>query len=181
MMPRRIGLAGRMGVGKSSVARRLTVDHGYVCLGFAQELRAMLKPAYGVVDKADTFNLNGVNVTGRELLQSAGAALRKVDDRVFLKAMARRLDELPARIPVVVDDVRMEAEADWLRLMGFTVVELTASEQVRKHRVGATWFGLEDITEQVNLPSIRQVGTDLLDPSGVVRVLADIEEGSWVE
>lgn len=181
MIPPRLGLAGQMGAGKTAVATRLMIEHGYVRLGFAQELRRMLEPAYGRLEKYDTVRVNGAQVTGRELLQSAGTALRSVDDRVLIRAMARRLEELPRRIRVVVDDVRTEDESDWLRLMGFTVVHLTASPAVRRLRCGSTWTEADHWTEDVNLPGVRQVGTDHLEPSAVVRILEDLEEGTWPE
>ena len=69
MIPHRLALAGKMGAGKTSVAELLMRRHGYVRLAFADQLRTMLEPAYGKIDKAGIYaTFNGI-ISGRELLQ----------------------------------------------------------------------------------------------------------------
>ncbi len=51
---------------------------------------------------------------------------------------------------VVVDDVRLDAEVQYLRAIDpdIFIVRLTASEEVRRERVGGNLYGAADITER---------------------------------
>lgn len=170
MIPHRLALAGKMGAGKSSVADLLVRRHGYVRLAFADELRAMLQPAYGKIEKASIYStFNGI-ITGRELLQQSGAALRSVDEAILLRAIARRIGELTPKMPIVIDDVRLPVEAEFVRDLGFTVVRLECDAETRKRRAGATWSERPDVTEEVEFSALT-VNTAHLDPHGVVGLI----------
>ena len=170
MIPRRLALAGKMGAGKTSVAELLMRRHGYVRLAFADQLRAMLEPAYGKIDKASIYaTFNGI-ISGRQLLQQSGAALRSMDEAILLRSLARRIAELSPRMPIVIDDVRLPVEAEFVRDLGFTVVRLECDAETRKHRTGATWSEIPDVTEEVEFPALT-VNTAHLDPHGVVGLI----------
>ena len=170
MIPRRLALAGKMGAGKTSVADLLMRRHGYVRLAFANELRSMLEPAYGKIDKASIYaTFNGI-ISGRELLQQSGAALRSVDEAIFLRAISRRIAELSPMMPIVIDDVRLPVEAEFVRDLGFTVVRLECDAETRKRRCGATWSEKPDVTEEVEFRAMS-VDTARLDPHGIVGLI----------
>jgi adenylate kinase family enzyme len=159
-----------MGAGKSTVADMLVRRHGYVRLAFADQLRAMLEPSYGKIDKASIYaTFNGI-ISGRQLLQQSGAALRTVDEAILLRAIARRIAELGPKMPIVIDDVRLPVEAEFVKDLGFTVVLLECDEETRKRRAGATWSEIPDVTEEVEISALT-VNTAHLDPNGVVGLI----------
>lgn len=178
-LPMRIALAGEMGTGKSATAAVLR-DLGYQQLAFADILREVLKPIYGEIDKGDLYFVhqgdgteNGPTLSGRELLQQMGAAMRTVDSGVFLRAMSRRLHEL-GMTRIVVDDCRFPAEARMLAERNFRVYKLQCPSPIRRDRVGKAWTGEGDITElaisQIEAPTIN---TATIDPEGVVKIIAE--------
>jgi len=173
VIPHRLALAGKMGAGKTSVAELLMRRHGYVRLAFADQLRTMLEPAYGKIDKASIYaTFNGI-ISGRELLQQSGAALRTVDEAIFLRAIARRIAELTPKMPIVIDDVRLPVEAEFVRDLGFTVVRLECDAETRKRRCGATWSDAPDVTEEMEFRAMS-VDTARLDPHGIVSFIEAI-------
>lgn len=179
-LPSRLAIAGRMGSGKTSIARLLMAEHGFVRLAFADELRSMLEPAYGKLDKASSYPLERRVVSGRELLQAHGAALRSVDPYVLIRAIARRAEELPG-CRLVIDDVRMPAEAEWLRSTGWFLIQLDADPSARQRRVGAAWSGEDDATEVLGFEAPR-IDTTAIEPRSVLRRIEAIyeeEEKQW--
>lgn len=173
-LPRFLAIAGRMGSGKTSIARLLMAEHGFVRLAFADELRAMLEPAYGKIEKAASYPLERRVFLGRELLQEHGAALRSVDPFVLIRAMARRVEELQG-CRLVIDDVRMPAEAEWLRSTGWFLIQLDADPSARRRRVGDAWSGEDDATEVLGFEA-PLVDTTALEPRGVLRMIEAIYE-----
>ena len=173
-LPLRLAIAGRMGSGKTSIARLLMAEHGFVRLAFADELRAMLEPAYGKLDKAASYSLQRGELSGRELLQIYGAALRSIDPQVLIRAVGRRAEELPG-CRLVIDDVRMPAEAEWLRSNGWFLIQLDADPSARRRRVGDAWSGEDDATEVLGFEA-PLIDTTALEPRGVLRMIEAIYE-----
>ena len=171
-LPHRIGLGGRMGSGKTSAARLINAQHGHLVLSFAFELRRMLAPAYGAIDKASMYEINGQTITGRELLQHAGKALRALDSEILLRAMTNAIGTYPETMPIVVDDVRMEAEAQHLRSLGFEIYILESDSATRQSRVGAGWAGHDDETEVIAFEAPRIITSGIL-PEEVIRIIAE--------
>ena len=178
-LPFRIALAGEMGTGKSATAAVLR-DLGYQRLAFADILRDVLKPIYGEIDKSEQYFVhhgdgteNGPTLSGRELLQQMGAAMRTVDSGVFLRAMSRHLHEL-GLTRIVIDDCRFPGEARMLAERNFRVYKLQCPSPIRRDRVGRAWTGEGDITElaisQIEAPTIN---TATIDPEGVVKIIAE--------
>jgi hypothetical protein len=165
-----------MGSGKTSAANVLWYEHGYIKLAFGDELRRMLAPSYGIIDKGDVYTINGRDMNGRELLQMSARVLRSLDTDIFLRAMSRTLKIYPDRMPIVVDDVRMPAEADYLREQGFELYILEADSATRQSRLGVAWGDDGDETEAILIeaPRISTVG---ITPQEVIRVIADERRG----
>ena len=93
-----------------------------------------------------------------------------MDEAIFLRAIARRIAELTPKMPIVIDDVRLPVEAEFVRDLGFTVVRLECDAETRKRRCGATWSETPDVTEEVEIYAIT-VNTAHLDPHGVVGLI----------
>jgi hypothetical protein len=78
---------------------------------------------------------------------------------------------------VVVDDVRLDAEVQYLRAIDpdIFIVRLTASEEVRRERVGGNLYGAADITERgwTDSRSDLTVDTTSLSPEDAYRVITD--------
>jgi len=177
-LPKRIAFAGEMGAGKSASASVLQ-DIGYFRLAFADVLRECLSPIYGLIDKRETYFVHqgdgtetGPVLTGRELLQQMGTAMRAVDSNIFMRAIARRVYEM-GNVQMVIDDVRFPAEARFLEEHGFKVFKLVCPSPIRRERVGKSWIGNGDISEMaVSQIVAPELNTAAMLPMQVVQEIA---------
>jgi hypothetical protein len=134
-----IALIGRARVGKDTAAAFLADQYGYTPMAFADPLRDIAADLDPLVDPdehgmryTDALRAVGYDAAKarfpevRQVLQRLGVAVRDhVGPDVWVDALDRRVDALPAETPVVVTDVRFPNEAERLAALGFTLVRLT--------------------------------------------------------
>lgn len=116
---RSVAFIGKAGTGKSTLAKMLSEHHGYEVTSIAQPIREIARMAYGKFDKSmrypqQTLGLSRL-VSGRELLQEIGAALREMDSLFWMRVWLLRTrhgaeDGVLEPSTFVVDDVRLDAE-----------------------------------------------------------------------
>lgn len=122
-----IGITGKAGVGKSTAAKVLVRDHGFVCLPFAGPLKKMLS-ALGLSD-AELYGdmKEAVNPffgrTPRHMMQTLGTdwGREMIHPAIWLKAWEL---EAAKHEKVVVDDVRFLNEIDMIKSMNGMIVRL---------------------------------------------------------
>jgi hypothetical protein len=151
---RPIALIGPQGSGKTTLASHLEGSGGYYRLGIADAIKQVTRLAYPAIAKGDEFTVLGYDgprkVSGREVFQEVGAALREFDREFWLRVWRQGYNQLSIRrLPVVVDDVRLEREVQYLREVDptFLVVRLYADPGARAHRLGGSLLGSGDVTE----------------------------------
>lgn len=122
---RLIGLTGRAGSGKNTVAAMIP---GAVTVGLADPLYAMLAAMLGIPEsvlrdrQVKEREIPGVGRSVRQLLQTLGTAWGRetVGSDVWVTMLSRRIDDL-TRLGVgviAVADVRFDNEARWIRERG---------------------------------------------------------------
>lgn len=119
-----VAFYGPMASGKTTAAANLFPTH--TKLSFAEPLKRIAKELYGVTGKTDRE---------RQILQELADDLKKWDKDVFTKRLLNLLQYIDHKIPVVVDDVRYQAEAYDLRRYGFKIVRVYVPENVRQARI----------------------------------------------
>lgn len=111
----RICLGGRIGAGKTSVARLLEDQYGFQRFSFVTPIREEICSSFGVT--MEELTEPGKKERYRSLLVAWGPA-RNVstgDDYYWAK---RLLERLPEHVDIVVDDLRRQEEFDYLRAQG---------------------------------------------------------------
>lgn len=138
-----IGLTGRMGSGKDTVAKLLS----------AADRGSFQRVAYG--DKLkDLFFLIFGRKAERHELQFFGQAMRRIDPNIWVRYADERARMLLERgHNVVVTDVRQPNEVDHIKRLGGVLVRVNVSDQVRLERLkqrgdNVTVKELEHETEQ---------------------------------
>lgn len=184
---RSLAILGPQGSGKSTIAALFVEHRGYQRHGIADAIKHIAAMAYNDLGKNEVLtvsrNFGNSTLTGRELLQDIGAAMRRVDTHFWLRVWRKDYFEILGHgYGVVVDDVRLDAEVKYLREIDpfIFVVRLTASEEVRRERVGGNLYGAADITERGWTDSRADLTLDTsnLSPEDAYRVITDkMEEG----
>lgn len=154
-MKRTVALIGPQGAGKTTLAELLVEHRGYRRHGIADGIRRVLQMAYREgVSKGETIDLQRfsgkVTLTGRELMQELGMALRDVDLHFWLRVWSEGYSQLWQNgVPVVVDDVRLPSEVQMLRVIepSIAIVRVHADAEVRRERRAGEYTGTGDITE----------------------------------
>lgn len=127
-----IGLTGRAGSGKDTVARFLCEAHGFVQIALADPLRDGIKAMLGITDEQlqdrdlKEATIDWLGRSPRELLQTLGTEWGRnhIASDIWLRVAARRIEKYRQSKPclhiagIVVSDIRFENEADWLREQG---------------------------------------------------------------
>lgn len=144
-----IALVGKQGSGKTTIARLLVKERGYLRHSWAEGVRHVFEMAYETITPANYASIKArgyetrvmtqdgpkvVMKTGGELLQQIGTeALRdQVDLDFWIKVGLRTI----FREQMVNDDTRFLNEAEALRGRGWVIVRVVAPEEVRRARIG---------------------------------------------
>ena len=123
MKPPIIGLVGRRGSGKTTVAARLCNSHGYVRMAFAEPLKDMLRAIglddvyLGSLKEQPCTLLRGA--TPRHAMQTLGTewGRRLIHPDLWVALWRAKLLQSKEEF-IVADDVRFANEAVIVRLMG---------------------------------------------------------------
>ncbi|MEU1254794.1 hypothetical protein ABZ445_16090 [Streptomyces chartreusis] len=141
-----IGIIGRARAGKDTAGKFFVDGHGYRRVGFADALKDVALKLDPIVDLspydvdgfqaaevrrlADLVRWSGWEVAKetpevRRILQELGAAMRAVDEEVWLRAALTKAHEAnDAGVPVVITDVRYRNEAASLVRAGFKLLHI---------------------------------------------------------
>lgn len=171
-----IAIAGKFAVGKTSVANILEANHNYVRMSIASSLKQFVNEMYArdvygsdenaVLQKSDIVFINAPDgrkaVTVRQLLQDIGNTMKTIDQDIWLRGVRHQVllwNEMGKS--VVIDDVRFPREAEYLKLIGFVNVRLTASDTTRLERYFRT-YGIKPSPQEMNDKS--EVLVDAIQP-----------------
>lgn len=114
-----IGISGKFCSGKDLVADYLVKRWSFRKVGFATKLKSVCADLFGMVGK------------DRSLLQQVGAAMRGIDDLVWVHYA---LKQNCADERIVVSDVRYRNEAEYIQSIGGKLIRLECSEDERVRR-----------------------------------------------
>lgn len=114
----RVALVGKSGVGKSTVAKLLNYHSGAERVSSGTICRQIAKLLFGNDDKSTTQTLDD--------------ALTKIDPSIFLNAA---LLAAPAGRPICLDSLRFKSDYEIAKKLGFTIVRVTAPDEVRLERL----------------------------------------------
>lgn len=183
---RSIALIGPQGSGKSTIGNLFVEHRNYQRHGIADAIKHVAEMAYPQLAKDEMLSVDRYSgkavVSGRGLLQDIGAALRGVDVLFWLRVWEQDYREIRAHeYGVVVDDVRLPIEVEYLRRMDplIFVVRVHADAEVRAERMGRPLQATHDVTEQLWQHGAvdLDVNTSAMTPEQAYRHITDAMEG----
>jgi len=131
-----IGLAGRSGCGKDTIAQHLIKQHSFEAVSLAEPIRIGLQAMFGLTcaqlndRELKDSQLAWINKTPSQLMQTLGTewGRNRVHEEIWLLVAKHRIADLrrcakPANI--VITDLRFENEARFVRDLGGIVWHVT--------------------------------------------------------
>lgn len=138
----KIALCGKMRAGKDAVAHHLYIRYSFDRVAFGDALKKGVEQAFPWLSVAKK---------PRALYQQYGQLMREIDPDVWVKHAERavqgaidyRVNTGAERVGIVITDLRQPNEYEWVRANGFTIVRVTAPEDVRLARAQAAGDAFE--------------------------------------
>lgn len=127
----RVAISGKMGSGKTTLARALQHEfsdpvnwyesESYIpqIIGFGAPIRELLSRG----------NINKHDAQFREAAQNMGMAMREIDPKFWINVF---YNTAPAS--VIIDDLRFKNEFEWCKRHGFYLIRLLAPYPIREAR-----------------------------------------------
>lgn len=110
-----IGLAGKAGSGKTTLANLIQQRLKMRRVSLSWELKVMVETVFGVPVTTDKrAPVLGGKMTYRTLLQQVGVAMRGIHEDVWVDEVDRIIHNTPSPAGYVIDDVRFENEARYV-------------------------------------------------------------------
>ena len=118
----KIGLIGKAGTGKDTVAAYLVAVYGFRKFAFADKLKEI---------DAELFGPTGGK--NRKRLQEFGQFCRTIDPDVWVKQLDKKIKEYDGN--VVITDIRQRNEYDYCKENGFVIVKILCDDNIRLQRM----------------------------------------------
>jgi dephospho-CoA kinase len=126
----KIALTGKLRAGKDEVAQHLYIRHGFNRVAFGDALKRQAHEVFPWIPQSSK---------PRALFQAFGQLMREIDPDVWVKHAERavngavdfRVNTGAERVGIVLTDVRQANEVAWCRENGFTLIRVTAPDEVR--------------------------------------------------
>ncbi|SER87734.1 AAA family ATPase [Psychrobacillus sp. OK032] len=139
----KIMIVGKMRSGKSTMAQHLRLNYGFEEVSFGTSLKYYAQKIF-----AEDFFTSG---KPRAVYQQFGQLCREIDSNVWIRHAEQFVQlyaERRSTEGIVISDGRQPDEIAWGRANGFTIVRVTASDDVRIARAQARGdvFTYEDLT-----------------------------------
>ncbi|MDQ0154940.1 deoxynucleotide monophosphate kinase family protein [Robertmurraya andreesenii] len=128
----KIAICGKLRSGKDTAAHHLYISHGFDQVAFGDALKRLAH---------ETFPDVGILSKPRALYQTFGQLMREIDPDVWVRHAERKVDGIidyragtDDHIGVVITDLRQPNEYAWAKANGFTIIRVTAPDQLRMDR-----------------------------------------------
>lgn len=125
----KIALTGKLRSGKDTVANRLYIGHDFHRVAFGDELKRLAHETFPHISEASK---------PRALYQQFGQLMREMDPDVWIRHVDRKVKALidvhaphKDRVGIVITDLRQPNEYAWAKHNGFSIVRVSAPDDVR--------------------------------------------------
>jgi dephospho-CoA kinase len=125
----KIAVVGRIRSGKNTFSDYITEHYGHKQFAFGEGIKEVIKRYFpeAIASKKP-----------RKHYQVIGQSFRELNPEIWIEILQEKLEdhyEYHGEYPVLVNDLRQINEYQALKLAGFTVVKVEASEEIRIKRI----------------------------------------------
>jgi dephospho-CoA kinase len=148
----KIALTAKLRAGKDTVADHLHIRHSFDKVAFGGALKRNVN---------ETFPWLTGPKKPRALLQQYGQLMREIDPQVWVRHVERKVNGIidlrvntgADRIGIVISDLRQPNEYEWAHANGFTIIRVTAPDDVRVGRAISAGddFTVHDLAHETEL------------------------------
>ncbi len=137
-----IGISGKRETGKSSLAKALVKNHGFIRLSLADPLKLMCQELYGLTNEqlfgteketpTKYRRTDGSYFTPRDILIREGCLKRSIDPFFWCKQLHEQLENYSMDSTAsnfVIDDIRFVNEIHYFNKLGAKFVRLERSQR----------------------------------------------------
>lgn len=162
----KIALAGQKRSGKTTVARRLVEEHGFIHMDFADPVRAAAMSFFGMTpeelerDKEKDIFFGSFVISPREFMQKMGTewGRQTIDDSMWVEGLlARAATYHQLGKSIVVADARFQNETDTLRSQGYQIVHVSRPGYMNKADQHASEAGVKPHHEDLFLRNVGDI------------------------
>ena len=173
-----VGIAGRKGVGKDTVADYLVQHHGYVRKSFADPIKTTvvdlfrLEPHQMEGDEKEAIDPRH-NLSPRQMMQLVGTDMfrRMVRDSFWTDYFTEWFLRQPDGTRVVVPDVRFQNEVDVIKSLGGIVIRIDRNNDTVDGR-----HLLKDMHEsEIGVSSLQQIDQVIMNDDTITHLCENIE------
>jgi dephospho-CoA kinase len=125
----KIAVVGRIRSGKNTFADYITENYGHTQMAFSEGIKEVI---------TRYFPEAIISGKPRKHYQLIGQSFRELNPDIWIETLDSKLDRLLSfnnHLPVIITDLRQANEYQYLKLQGFTVVKVQASEETRIKRI----------------------------------------------
>jgi dephospho-CoA kinase len=148
----KIALTGKLRAGKDVCSNHLYIKYGFNRVAFGDALKRHAHEVFPWIPQSSK---------PRALFQAFGQLMREIDADVWVKHAERsvqgaidfRVNTGAERVGIVLTDVRQANEVAWCRANGFTLIRVTAPDEVRIARAieAGDDFTVHDLAHETEL------------------------------
>ena len=125
----KIAICGKMGSGKSYIAKKIAEKYNYKVYSFASYVKELA---------IKLFNMNGKD---RHLLQTLAEKMKEIDEDVWVNVLLR---DIANKDNIIIDDLRFPNELNALKNLNFVILNVWIDEEIRLKRLKDKYINFND-------------------------------------
>ena len=138
-----IGISGKRGTGKDTLANILSLEHNFLKMSFAAELKRQVREEFKLTDEHIEGSLKAAKLpngfTPREIMIRYGNFFRQFDTNWWIGRLFDKIASLGEfvsqtnpqhQLNVAISDVRFKNEADYIKQQGGVLVRLERKDNL---------------------------------------------------
>jgi adenylate kinase family enzyme len=131
----KLAITGKMGSGKTSIAKYLVEKYNFTKFSFADDVKLYA---------TEIFDIN-IKIKDRKLLQQFATKMKEIDENIWIKRLDNKIKDIDISDNIIIDDLRYPNEELYLISNGFKILKLDIDTELQNNRLKNTYINDFDI------------------------------------